>query len=141
MENSYQIPELSEKLAQIAENMLPKFSNRNKVLQVLVRFNYDKPKEKLPLGVVASPHEHIKIVFWHPGNSMLVGYDFETMVENIFDNFIISANHSSTWKHDGLDFFHKILMEPKSWNILKSTILDIKNPNIRNNEFTFSLDS
>lgn len=123
----YAIPSLSQKLADIAETQLPRFSGQDKVLQVLIKFNYEVDKnERLPFGVENSEYQHIKVVFWHPNNAMLVGYDYETLVENIFDRFIISSNHSSTWKADGLNFFHEILVEPKSWEILEAKLIDVE---------------
>jgi hypothetical protein len=123
----YTLPLLSKKLADIAESFLPKFSGQEKILQVLIKFNYliDK-NEKLPFGVTNSEYQHIKVVFWYPNNAMLVGYNFETMVENIFDNFIISSNYSSTWKSDGLNFFHEILHEPNDWEILEVKLIDVE---------------
>ena len=136
--SQYHIPELSKQLAAIAEEMLPKFSGQDKVLEVLVRFHYERPTQRLEFGVVWSPFQFIKIVCWNPNNAMLVGYDYESTIENIFDSFTISANHSSTWKHDGLDFFHEILKEPKYWKIVDKNIIDICNPSV-DKEFTFDV--
>jgi hypothetical protein len=133
----YTLPILSEELANLAEKMLPRFSDRNKVLEILIRFNYEKYKGKRMIGVEYSEYQHIRVVFWRPGSYMLVGYNFETLVENIFDRYIISAHHDSAWKYDGLKFFHQILEEPKSWDIIETEIIEVINPEA-GNEFTFT---
>jgi hypothetical protein len=131
----YRIDELSKKLAETAEEMLPAFSGQNKLLQIIIQFNYGKFDEGWLSGKEDS--QHIKIVFWRPNNAMLVGYSYERHIDDIPDSYIISANHSSTWKHDGLNFFHEILEQPENWQALTIEVVDICDP-IAAKEFTFT---
>ncbi len=131
----YSIPELSEKLASIAEAKLPKFSGPNTVLEVIIQFNYGVQNTDFGLDVVT---QHIKVLFWRPGAAMLVAYNSETHVEDIPEHYYITANHSSTWKHDGLNFFHEILLEPKKWEILEEKIVEVGNA-CADKEFTYTV--
>ncbi len=120
----YFLPDLTEKLIDIANKNLPLIrGQRNKVLEVIVQFNYGKYTEGWLKG--EPENEHIKVVFWQPNNYVLVGYSSDTHAEDIPNDFTISANHDSTWKHDGLNFFSKILNEPKVWNIISTTMHEV----------------
>lgn len=117
---------LRHALAVIAENMLPAFSGQDKVLEVIIQMLYDKGR-----------FQHVKVVFWRPNNYMLVGHDNETHVDDIPGNFAITANHDSTWKQDGLNFFGDILRDPKETIILSCKVIGIKNPTVNETEKMF----
>jgi hypothetical protein len=124
----YTLPELSQELAKIAEKELVRFSGQNKCLEILIKFNYgqfskdDKGDKHWLAG--EDDNQHIKILFWRPNNAMCVLYNYERYIEDITNEYLCSANHSSTWKYDGLDFFHKILHKPTSWEIIESKVIE-----------------
>ncbi len=106
---------LKNALAEIADALLPRFSGQNKILEVVIRMDYDNNR-----------FQHVKVVFWHPNNYMLVGYDFETHAADLFGDYTVTANHDSTWKEDGLDFFSKILEDPNETTIVSAEVLLIE---------------
>lgn len=108
---------LKNALSSIADAMLPPSSGQNKMLEIVLKMIYQNNR-----------FQHVKVVFWHPNNYMLVAYSFETHLEDIPDNdFSITANHDSTWKYDGLNFFHNIVKEPQEIEILSCKIVAIEN--------------
>lgn len=107
---------LKNALSLIADVMLPPFSGQNKMLEIVLRVIYENHR-----------FQHVKVVFWHPNSYMLVAYNFDTHVKDIADDFLITANHDSTWKHDGLNFFYNIVKEPEEIEILSCKIVAIEN--------------
>lgn len=139
----YSLPELTAVLIASAEMNLPKFSGHKKMLEIIVQFNYGPYKKELGLPSVIEDGEensqHIKILFWHPSNAMVVAYDSERHIDDIgILPYIVSANHSSTWKYDGLNFFHKILEKPKSYKILTEKIIDVDRVQVNDTELTYT---
>ncbi len=112
--NNFNIP-LKNALAIIAKNMLPEFSGQNKLLEIIIHMSYDR-----------GGFQHIKVIFWRPNKAMLVGYNFETHLEDISQEFTVTANHDSTWKHDGLNFFSQIVKTPQSIEILSTKVVTIE---------------
>lgn len=110
----YTLPDLTGQLMKLAQENLPKFSERNKVFEVLIQFCHN------------NGNQHIKVVFWHPNNAMLVAYNHETHVEDLGTDFIISSKHSSAWRFNGLNFFKYISIQPKSWEILSSKVVEVE---------------
>ena len=109
-------------LIAMAELSLPRFSGQKKILEVMLRMNYEK-----------GTFQHVKVVFWHPGNSMLVAYDFDTHAGDIGNECTVTANHDSTWKYDGLDFFSKIVKEPQDIEIIHSKVKEVKEAGLYEN--------
>lgn len=101
----YFLSDLRENLIKIADEELPRFSGQNDVLQVLVEFRYldQDPKE-------------LTIMFWHPNNAMMVAHSY--LGDDSPFQFHITANHSTAWRYDGLEFFHEVLPKPDFWEII-----------------------
>ena len=114
---------LKKALIAIAEIALPNFSGQSKVLEILIKMYYH-----------GGTFQYVKVVFWHPNNAMLVGYDFETHAEDISNEFTVTSNHSSTWKHDGLDFFSQIVKDPQSIEIVYSKIVEVQKAYLNEHE-------
>jgi len=114
-------------LAVIAESMLPSFSGQGKILEVVIKMLYKNGR-----------FQHVKVIFWHPNNCMLVAYNFDTHLDDIGDDdFSIEANHGSTWKYDGLNFFHQIVKDPQETEILSCKIVEIENQLVSETDRTF----
>lgn len=101
----YFLSDLKRDLIKIADEEMPRFSGQNDVLQILVEFKYQNQDSK-----------ELTIMFWHPNNAMMVAHSY-LGDDNPFQ-FRITANHSTAWRHDGLDFFHNVLPKPDSWEII-----------------------
>ena len=118
---------LKNALSVIADTMLPKFSGQNKMLEIVVKMIYQN-----------QGFQHVKVVFWRPSNYMLVAHNFDTHLEDISDNdFSITANHDSTWKYDGLNFFHNLVKNPQEIEIFSCEIVEIENMFIDDTSRTF----
>lgn len=119
--------ELKDILVLLAENLLPKGSGHSKILEVCIEFTQN---DKCMFT---------KVVFFRPNNYMLVSYAFETDLSYIDDNdFEITADHDSTWKYDGFNFFRNVMKEPEKVSILSFKILEIENPIVNDTDRTFS---
>lgn len=101
----YFLSDLTRDLIKIADEEMPRFSGQNDVLQVLVEFKYQNNDSK-----------DLIIIFWHPNNAMMVAHSY-LGDDNPFQ-FCITANHSTAWRYDGLNFFHNVLPKPDSWEII-----------------------
>lgn len=125
--NPFSIP-LKDALAVIAENLLPAFSGSNKVLEIVIKMHDG-----------GNGHNYTKVIFWHPNNYMLVAYISNTELKYIKDDedgdvYTITANHDSTWKYDGLNFFHKLVGgQPKEIEIVSCKIVEIGSRHVINN--------
>lgn len=119
--------ELKDTLALLAENLLPRNSGHSKILEVCIKFTQN---DKCMFA---------KVIFFRPNNYMLVSYAFETDLSYIDDSdFEILADHDTTWKYDGLNFFRNIMKEPEEVSILSFKTLEIENPIVNDQELTFS---
>jgi len=114
---------LNSALVTIAEFGLPKFSGRQKVLEVLIKIHYSK-----------NVFKHLKVVFWCPNNYMLVGYDLETHVEDMSQEFTVTASHDSTWKYDGLNFLSEIVKNSEDIEILTIKMIEVSEAGLNTNE-------
>lgn len=120
---------LKKTLSALADLGLPRFSGDKKILEVIIRMDYAKRK-----------FQHLKIIFWRPNNSMLVGYDFETNHEDLSQEVTVTANHDSTWRHDGFSFLNKF-EKPASIEILSAKVIGIKSCDFTDHEdFTYILE-
>ncbi len=120
---------LKNVLASLAENLLPSFSGQNKILEIVLKMTDENEKNMFS-----------KIVFWHPNNYMLVAYDYESSLIYLNDDeFEITANHDSTWKYDGLNFFRDIMTIPEEIEIVYFKVVQIEEPFVDevNKTFTF----
>ncbi|MBP7846393.1 MAG: hypothetical protein KA007_03050 [Candidatus Pacebacteria bacterium] len=118
---------LKNALSSVADAMLPPSSGQNKMLEIFLKMIYQNNR-----------FQHVKVVFWRPNNCMLVAYNFDTHLEDISDDdFSITANHDSTWKYDGLNFFHNIVKEPQEIDMLSCKIVAIENAFASDTDRTF----
>ena len=135
MKNEFE--SLKKILAKIAEDKLSKFSGQNKVLEVLTEVHFKRNLLDTFLGPIYTGQPYyFKIVFWHPGNAMLVGYTYGEIDSSLSNEFTISPNHDSTWKYDGLSFFGKILAKPEACVIKQRRLLEVEEV-VVGDKFTF----
>jgi hypothetical protein len=118
---------LKDALISLAENLLPARSGHDKILEVVVKMISKQGQQMFA-----------KIIFWHPGNYMMVAASFETTLENIEDDdFGIEANHDTTWRTDGFNFFRSVMREPEEITIPSFKIIEVEDAFVDDTTRTF----
>jgi hypothetical protein len=120
---------LKTTLSNLAEAKLPRFSGHKTILRILVLIEFEKGDFK-----------YLQLVFWRPNNAMLVGYTLETKKEDLAQEVSVTANHDSTWRHDGFIFLFHVLKNSKCVEIISTEVLSIASYDINeHNDFTYIL--
>ena len=115
MTEMYCLTDLTDRLIEIAKENLPEFSGQNKVLDILVQFNYGEEDPQF-----------LQLLFWHPQKAMLVAFCAGPRIEDFDDQYCVTANHSTCWKYDGFSFYHKALPKPESWDLIEFQTRDVE---------------